>query len=485
MKTMVGCKFSFEKFSWLEFFSFHTCMCYTHPKPPSCKCLCELNCCLLPSDESIQVQNNNDEWTGPTLENYQPIYEILQFTAEGVGLVEQPKTYMNNYAVAWQNAPLVEGLHAIPYNFDQWGGTATNDMLEAVNTKKVIIARSPNILTDPDNERQVAYLEQLAQINQLFLPPDQDATEPVTAVIYPIVNSLDSVRIDITKDDPVVGLLLSVAYWRELIKNILPDNSVGLVVVFEASCGDLFTYQLDGPETTYLGAGDQHDSKYDHLEISARFVDIMDTVKSERGSSYTGLPLNGDYCSRTVRIFPSQITEDQHTTKKPIVLSITSALIFVFTSLIFVMYDCLVARRQRIVHNRAKASTAIVSSLFPEKVAKQLYEEREVKQQKEVNLKSFMDDFFGEVRSSNPIADLYPATSILFADLAGFTKWSAAHTPADVFTMLEAFYSSFDELANKRGVFKVETVGDCYGEWLFIEYARIQMSMMVILHART
>lgn len=34
--------------------------------------------------------------------------------------------------------------------------------------------------------------------------------------------------------------------------------------------------------------------------------------------------------------------------------------------------------------------------------------------------------------------------------------------PAQVFTLLESIYSSFDAVARKRGVFKVETVGDSY-----------------------
>jgi class 3 adenylate cyclase len=31
-----------------------------------------------------------------------------------------------------------------------------------------------------------------------------------------------------------------------------------------------------------------------------------------------------------------------------------------------------------------------------------------------------------------------------------------------VFTLLEQIYGSFDSLAKRRGVFKVETIGDCY-----------------------
>ena len=34
--------------------------------------------------------------------------------------------------------------------------------------------------------------------------------------------------------------------------------------------------------------------------------------------------------------------------------------------------------------------------------------------------------------------------------------------PSQVFTLLETLYNAFDRIAERRGVFKVETVGDCY-----------------------
>jgi class 3 adenylate cyclase len=50
----------------------------------------------------------------------------------------------------------------------------------------------------------------------------------------------------------------------------------------------------------------------------------------------------------------------------------------------------------------------------------------------------------------------------MFADIAGFTAWSSAREPSQVFILLETIYGAFDKLAYRYGVFKVETVGDCY-----------------------
>ena len=50
----------------------------------------------------------------------------------------------------------------------------------------------------------------------------------------------------------------------------------------------------------------------------------------------------------------------------------------------------------------------------------------------------------------------------MFADISGFTAWSSIREATQVFTLLEAIFQSFDVIANQLGVFKVETVGDCY-----------------------
>lgn len=116
---------------------------------------------------------------------------------------------------------------------------------------------------------------------------------------------------------------------------------------------------------------------------------------------------------------------------------------------------------------RALASGAIVSSLFPEKVKQQLYEEQKQEQQKQVLQKehafsAFANGTKASTQSSKPIAELFHETTIMFADLAGFTAWSSTREPVEVFELLEALYGSFDKIALRRRVFKVETIGDCY-----------------------
>lgn len=60
------------------------------------------------------------------------------------------------------------------------------------------------------------------------------------------------------------------------------------------------------------------------------------------------------------------------------------------------------------------------------------------------------------------LPDLFLNSSILVADVMGFSAWSSAREPHQVFKLLETLYENFDHLASKHKVFKVETVRDCY-----------------------
>jgi len=60
------------------------------------------------------------------------------------------------------------------------------------------------------------------------------------------------------------------------------------------------------------------------------------------------------------------------------------------------------------------------------------------------------------------LPDLYLRTSILYADIAGFAAWASVRDPQQVFRFLESIYGAFDNIGEKRNVFKVETIGDTY-----------------------
>ena len=65
-------------------------------------------------------------------------------------------------------------------------------------------------------------------------------------------------------------------------------------------------------------------------------------------------------------------------------------------------------------------------------------------------------------RGEERIADAYPETTVVFADLAGFTPWARVTDPARVVGFLDTLFTRFDELAAEAGLEKIKTIGDAY-----------------------
>ena len=57
---------------------------------------------------------------------------------------------------------------------------------------------------------------------------------------------------------------------------------------------------------------------------------------------------------------------------------------------------------------------------------------------------------------------------MLFADVAGFTAYSANVEPAQVVEMVSALFTKFDKQCVKFDLYKVYTIGDCYVAMGFI-----------------
>lgn len=292
-------------------------------------------------------------------------------------------------------------------------------------------------------------------------------------LFHPIVDDLT--HVDVSKGNnytiprnATVGVVAVSIYWREFIRDILPPGSNGVVIVIETPCNLPFTYQINGPNVQYLGVLDNHDSKYDHLLIDSKLVDLNSF--GLRTGAFTGAPINENYCPYTIKIYPSDIMKSDFTTRSGTIAVISVLLIFAFTSLIFIMYDYSVEVRQYKVMDSAIRSSAIVDSLFPSTVRNQLYDAQEEKQKRPQRRSSIGGDSSNvdndqnctEVSKQESIAQVYPETTIIFADIVGFTSWSSTREPSQVFQLLETLFAGFDALAAIYGVFKIETIGDCY-----------------------
>jgi class 3 adenylate cyclase len=66
------------------------------------------------------------------------------------------------------------------------------------------------------------------------------------------------------------------------------------------------------------------------------------------------------------------------------------------------------------------------------------------------------------LKHGEAVADHFEEASILFADIADFTPYSASRSPAEVVSLLNRIFSAFDQLTDKYELEKIKTIGDAY-----------------------
>ena len=179
-------------------------------------------------------------------------------------------------------------------------------------------------------------------------------------------------------------------------------------------------------------------------------------------------------CAYNIHVLATNEFQQTFFTNGPIIFSVAVSSCFLIFALVFFLYDWNVRRRQRTLLHTAERTNAIVSNLFPKDVRERIMADAEEQAgndyaQKQSGmsrgqLKVLLDESSPatSIFKTKPIADLFPEVTVMFADLVGFTAWSSTREPAQVFTLLETIYHEFDQIAKRRRVFKVETVGDCY-----------------------
>ena len=284
---------------------------------------------------------------------------------------------------------------------------------------------------------------------------------------------LDPIFRDSGDHGAVVGFHYLDFEWDEFFQDLLPEGTAHIEVVLSDSCGSVFTYLVHGSHFHLKGEGDLHDTEYDDMVLSSNIGS-----NTERGQPFSG-------CNYVLDIYPTENLENEYESRDPIIYAIVVAMIFVFTTTVFLVYDWVVQRRQWMIIRAARKTQAIVSSLFPKNVQDRIMKDVEEEVNRDANkpltmrgnrtkdqLQNFLkgkdaneeyaENVSAGIKRSKPIADLFPEATIIFADIVGFTAWSSTREPTQVFQLLETIYHVFDEIAGRRRVFKVETVGDCY-----------------------
>jgi class 3 adenylate cyclase len=400
----------------------------------------------------------------------------------------------------WQTSPAIPDTEIVNFNVGD-NAVFSDGLMEAISSSQGVIGKSSilDATSDP-----AGYIRSLvgalldARGNLLDKPVSTYQGGPISTIYYPVFDGLD-------ENKKLVSLLSTLVDWQTYLAGV---NAFGIICVLENACGQQFTYRfLSQGKVEYVGEGDLHDRDFTSMVQTLSFGDLFQSVVLA--------PDLGDYCQYTLQVYPSkELKSDYATTTPEIFLGVVVGT-FVLFLFLFIAFNCVVEARHKKVLRLARDSNAIVASLFPSNVRERLFQVTDQQEKsrapsrspsmEDINmplgesegsesineddmvhdmtlddiqanittkhrLRSFLHDGDTPLASYDgdymdlpkPIADLYPNTTVLFADIAGFTAWSSEREPEQVFTLLQTVYHGFDMLAKARVVFKVETIGDCY-----------------------
>jgi hypothetical protein len=125
-------------------------------------------------------------------------------------------------------------------------------MTRMITNKKVVVSK-PFMIPPPDDKDAIDEAMAWCGYYRDFLSPNENCMEPLGYWYYPIIVD-DSIN-DMSEFNGVKGMISQEFYWRNLIRDILPPESKGIVLVFSNDCvEDSFTYQINGPSALYVSS---------------------------------------------------------------------------------------------------------------------------------------------------------------------------------------------------------------------------------------
>ncbi len=348
-----------------------------------------------------------------------------------------------------------------------------NQMRDTIRRKALMSMINTKLPTLAETRHPDSMFEELININVGF---------PKSTIFYPVFGN------GVFNQTVVGSISLDLVWnWAFGISEQLPLNSLGVTMVIESNFGQQFTYQITSyGDVSLVGLGDLHDSEFDSMMTEATFGTIEQILLKAAPFPSEGNAFPESALLYNLRVYPSDSFKSQFVTNTPWIYSLVVASIFAFTSAMFILYDALVRRRQSTVMESAVQTNALLTSLFPDFIKTRLMGRvNNTLQRRRPSLfgtnANFLPLHFGApnyqlkpvlgnsmdmssavLPNPEPIADFFPNVTVIFADISGFTAWSSEREPTQVFQLLETVYRKFDAIAEKHGVFKVETIGDCY-----------------------
>jgi len=259
----------------------------------------------------------------------------------------------------------------------------------------------------------------------------------------------------------LVGFLALVVPWDCYLANLLPHGVNGVYAVLKNTCGQAHTYILRGNRADYLGEGDMHDENYHDTEVIVPLTQYrFNETRHVEG-----------HCVYSFYLYSSEEYESASETDLPVIFAVAVGVIFITMALTFLVYDRFVHRRNMKVVDAASKSNQIINTLFPQQVRDRLFADKSDDdanvgtKSKLMNMMNSGDFAVGAssddevdddiMYKTKPIADLFPETTILFADIAGTCNaesWLKIISGSDDQSSSNLYLSIPSMQASRRGV---------------------------------
>lgn len=194
----------------------------------------------------------------------------------------------------------------------------------------------------------------------------------------------------------------------------------------QTSCQLSFQPGVGMPGRIWLG---QQSEWIDDVSTAPEQVFLRSQIAANVGlKAAFGVPILADNQVLAVLIF----YRDQNLDCQPRLLELVSA---VATQL-----GALIQRKQaeESLRLQQKQTERLLLNILPKPIAERLQKEQKL------------------------IADHFDEVSVLFADLVGFTEFSAHKTPTQLVEILNGIFCEFDRLSESHGLEKIKTIGDAY-----------------------
>jgi hypothetical protein len=208
-------------------------------------------------------------------------------------------------------------------------------------------------------------------------------------------------------------------------------------------------FSLFFSQSKFLGVGDWHEEKHNDTE---RIVPLFAQNSSNHTAEAVAAATASGHCMYSLHLFYSDSFASAEKSHFATIATAAIATIFGLMAIAFFLYDYMVHKRNKKIVCVAATSNAFLSTLFPTDVRNRLLDAEaaeaadndddkkgrgaaapQLQRMMEAGRFPMEDDTDAQPTfKSKPIADLFNETTVLFADICGFSAWSSVREPSQV-----------------------------------------------------